>query len=95
MSQKPPSRKIKNLEQLFKALAHKNRLAIVSYLKDYKHASVGSISEAVGTTLHNTSKHLIILEKAGIVTHIEDSTYRMYWLVKHHESIINYIVGKL
>jgi len=95
MHNKLPTRKIKNLEQLFKALSHKNRLAIISYLKDYQHASVGSISESVGTTLHNTSKHLIILEKAGIVTHIEDGTYRMYWLVKHNETIINYIVGKL
>lgn len=59
--------KEKELERTLKALANKRRLAILSYIKKQKEASVGEIADNVKLSLKAASKHLGILAAASIV----------------------------
>ncbi len=95
MAKKQLPKKFTRNETLLKATANKYRLAILEYLRGHEYASVGSISEHVGTSFHNTSKHLWKLEQAHIITFREDGTYRMYHLAKNLNPIAHYIIGKL
>lgn len=95
MAKKQLSKKFIRNELLLKSVANKYRLAILEYLRGHEYASVGAISEHIGASLHNTSKHLWKLEQSRIVTSREDGTYRMYHLVKNIHPIARYIISKL
>lgn len=87
--------KFKKNEILLKAVANNYRLAILEYLRGHEYASVGAIAENIGTSLHNTSKHLYKLEQVKLVSFKEDGNYRMYRLVRHKNPMLNYIVNKI
>lgn len=55
---------MKKLEKIFKALANKKRLEIISFLSKTKRASVGEIAEEINTSIKSTSKHLLTLYHA-------------------------------
>jgi len=55
---------MKKLEKIFKALANKKRLEIISFLSKIKRASVGEIAEEINTSIKSTSKHLLMLYHA-------------------------------
>ena len=59
--------KARELERIFKAFANARRIAILSYLKRRRAATVGEIAEHIRLSFKSTSKHLIILRSAGIV----------------------------
>ena len=59
---------MKELEKQMKALANARRLAILKHLKAKRSASVGEIAEAIKLSFKATSKHLVILYAAGIVS---------------------------
>jgi len=52
--------------EMFKALGHPLRLKIVEFLLKGEHA-VGEIVEHVGAGQSNTSRHLALLKRAGIL----------------------------
>ena len=56
--------KMKKLEKIFKALANKRRLEVLSFLSKTKRASVGEIAEKIQTSTKSTSKHLLVLYHA-------------------------------
>jgi DNA-binding transcriptional ArsR family regulator len=58
---------MKHLEKIFKALANRRRLAIVFYLKRAPGANVGGIAAEIKLSLRATSRHLVQLERAGIL----------------------------
>jgi len=58
----------REIEKILKALGNLRRLAIVTYLKKIKEANVGAISCEIGLSFRSTSRHLLILEKANILT---------------------------
>lgn len=95
MSQKELPKKFSKYESLLKSLANKYRLAILSYLHGHEYASVSAISENIGTSFHNTSKHLAKLEQEKIITYHEDGTYRMYKIEKKISPIASYVIGKI
>lgn len=59
--------KEKELERTLKALANRRRLAILSYLKKEREASVGEIAGEINLSLKATSKHLKIMDAVDII----------------------------
>lgn len=57
----------KKLERVFKAVANRRRLAILTFLKKVGEARVGDIASAIKLSLKATSKHLGILSAIGAV----------------------------
>ena len=57
----------RELERQLKAVANRRRLAIINILRKRKEANVGDIAEAIKLSFTSTSKHLIMLERAGFV----------------------------
>ncbi len=64
---------------LFTALAHPTRLRIVELLTQQEH-TVNEIAEALGLLQPNTSQHLAILSRAGVVKATRDGAARSYGL---------------
>lgn len=55
---------MKRFEKIFKALANKKRLEILTFLNKGKRASVSEVAEQINTSLKSTSKHLLVLYHA-------------------------------
>ncbi len=66
--------------QILKALADKNRLRIINFLKNGE-KSVGEIRPKIGTTQSNVSQHLRILKDAGIVDNRRKGKTVYYFIV--------------
>lgn len=58
---------IRTLERQCKALANARRLTIIRTLKGNNDGTVGDIARAIHLSFRSTSKHLGILERAGIL----------------------------
>jgi DNA-binding transcriptional ArsR family regulator len=58
---------MQRLEKIFKALANRRRLAIVFYLKRVSEATVTSVAVEIKLSLRATSRHLVQLERAGVL----------------------------
>ncbi|MBI4053790.1 MAG: winged helix-turn-helix transcriptional regulator [Candidatus Doudnabacteria bacterium] len=71
---------MKELEKVFRALANRRRLSVVSYLKSNRRASVGEIAGAIKLSLKATSKHLRILNDAEIVEREQRGLTAYYFL---------------
>ena len=66
------------LNQVFFALADPSRRQIVALLREAEELKVTDIAEAFSMSLNGVSKHLKVLERAGIVTRRIDG--REHWL---------------
>jgi predicted transcriptional regulator len=86
---------IKDKTKFFKCLANEHRLAIVIFLKNKKSASVSEISEHVRTSFKATSKHLLYLNKKGILVHNYDAPFVMYSLSTNSLKFIKDIISLL
>ncbi|MDO8561195.1 MAG: winged helix-turn-helix domain-containing protein [bacterium] len=58
---------MKKIEKIFKALANKKRLEILSFLSKNKSASVGELAGKIKTSVKSTSKHLLALYHADFL----------------------------
>lgn len=65
------------LNLTFSALSDPTRRSILSYLAEVGETSVTSIAEQFDWSLPNISKHLRVLEKAGLVKRRKEG--RVYW----------------
>jgi DNA-binding transcriptional ArsR family regulator len=81
-----------DLEKKFKALANRRRLAILSYLKKHKEASVAEIADVIKLSFKATSKHLNILNAVGIAEKDQRSLYVFYCLNPNLESRLRKII---
>lgn len=88
-------KKILVLESLLSACAQRYRIAILMYLKQHEYASVGALSEHVGISFHNTSKHLRILEQENLIHFNHDGNYRLYSLNRNLHPVIHYMLQKI
>ena len=86
---------MKEYEKLFKALANKRRLQILTYLKREKEATVGDVAEHLNLSFRSTSKHLLMLMHAGIVEKDQRSLSAFYALVPHLPPLTKHIVTSL
>ena len=64
-----------NLEQTFAALANKTRLAILDMLAQGE-ATVSELAKPFNMSLPAISKHIKVLEKAGLITQFKQAQFR-------------------
>jgi DNA-binding transcriptional ArsR family regulator len=62
----------------FRALADPTRLRILDYLRNLEEASVGEITEELGASQQNVSKHLSALLTEGFVARRKRGTSSLY-----------------
>ncbi|HEX6781014.1 MAG TPA: metalloregulator ArsR/SmtB family transcription factor [Solirubrobacterales bacterium] len=62
----------------FRALADPTRLRILDHLRNNDEVSVGEITEALGASQQNVSKHLAALHAEGFVTRRKRGTSSLY-----------------
>jgi ArsR family transcriptional regulator, arsenate/arsenite/antimonite-responsive transcriptional repressor len=68
----------KELERAFKSFANRRRIAIVSFLKGRKEASVGDIAQEIKLSFKATSRHLSVLVSAGVLDRDQRSSHMFY-----------------
>lgn len=66
--------------EVFQALAHPSRIAIVELLRDEGEVSVNQICERVGLEQANVSQHLAVLRSRQLVTGRKDGNQVFYSL---------------
>jgi len=62
----------------FRALSDPTRLRILDYLRSHEEASVGELTEILGTSQQNVSKHLSALHAEGFVSRRKRGTSSLY-----------------
>jgi len=62
----------------FRALADPTRLRILDHLRNHDEASVGEITDALGASQQNVSKHLSALHAEGFVARRKRGTSSLY-----------------
>jgi DNA-binding transcriptional ArsR family regulator len=62
------------LDRLFQALADPNRRRVLALLRETGEMRVGDIAAAFDMSLNGVSKHLKVLEKAGLVVRRREGT---------------------
>jgi DNA-binding transcriptional ArsR family regulator len=62
----------------FRALSDPTRLRILDYLRTNEEASVGELTEVLGTSQQNVSKHLSALHAEGFVSRRKRGTSSLY-----------------
>jgi DNA-binding transcriptional ArsR family regulator len=62
----------------FRALSDPTRLRILDYLRNHEEASVGELTEMLGTSQQNVSKHLSALHAEGFVSRRKRGTSSLY-----------------
>lgn len=87
------SMKEKELEKIFKALANRRRLAILTLLKKKKQANVGEIAEAIKLSFKSTSRHLSVLVSSGILDREQSSLYSVYSFSAEQSEILRKILN--
>lgn len=70
----------KDAERILKAFANRRRVAIVAYLKQAREASVGNIAREIRLSFKSTSRHLGVLNSAGILEK-DQRSLRMYYRI--------------
>ncbi len=76
---------MKSFTRVMKALSEASRVKIVKMLQR-KSMCVCELQEALGISQSSVSKHLKILEEAGIVDHAKDGLWVNYYLANGSES---------
>jgi DNA-binding transcriptional ArsR family regulator len=62
----------------FRALSDPTRLRILDYLRSHEEASVGELTQVLGTSQQNVSKHLSALHAEGFVNRRKRGTSSLY-----------------
>jgi len=86
---------LKYLEKILKALANKRRLAILSYLKNQKEASVGDIASEINLSMKATSKHVIILSSLDILEKDQRNLQVFYRISASRTSLVEHLLSIL
>ncbi len=85
----------KKLERVLRALANGRRLAIIAFLKSKHRASVGEIASHLRLSIKATSRHLVILFGAGLVTKEQKSLFVYYRLPETFPEYIRSLIVTL
>jgi len=79
MMQSPlPADAAELIARRFRALADPTRLRIVDHLRRHEEVSAGELTEVLGTSQQNASKHLSALRAEGFVTRRKQGTSSLY-----------------
>lgn len=87
---------IKNTVEVLKSLAEINRLQIVLFLREAEELCACQIIELLGLTGATISKHLSLLQNAGIISSRKEGRWVYYKLSKSSEleSLITWITSR-
>ncbi len=85
----------RKLEKYLKALANRRRLAILSHLKRVSEANVGCIAREMGLSFRAASRHLLLLERVGILDKVQRSKEVFYKISRKLEDFIRVIIFQL
>lgn len=75
----------KTLSRKFKALGNERRLKIIKELLKRKRLTVGEISDSIDLSFRSTSRHLKVLESAGLVGW-EQMSKNIYYFISSETS---------
>jgi len=85
----------KDLEKEIEIFANAHRLAILSFLKKKKSASVGVIADNINVSFKTTSKHLLYLSKKGILKRRYDGPFVLYKISNNLPESVRLIISHL
>jgi DNA-binding transcriptional ArsR family regulator len=85
----------KELEKILKALANRRRLAILAHLKRTQEMSVGNIAKKINLSFAATSRHLVIMERSGILEKEQRNLAVFYRLRKPRLAFIEKLLTEL
>lgn len=75
-----PDDLVELIAQRFRAMAEPMRIRLLDHLRDGE-ATVGELSEALGASQQNISKHLAVLAAAGVLGRRKDGNHVYYRIV--------------
>jgi DNA-binding transcriptional ArsR family regulator len=75
-----PDDVIELIAERFRTLSEPTRIKLLDRLREGE-ASVLELTELIGTTQQNLSKHLGVLQRAGIVARRKQGNFAYYWIV--------------
>lgn len=75
-------------ETIFKALGNRRRIKILKNLLKTTHLSVSEISRRIGLSLKSTSKHLLTLERIGLVKREQKSRWGFYSINSKYKTLL-------
>ena len=81
------------MERELKALANRRRLEVLRYLRDSGRVKVSDIAYKIKISLPATSRHLIMLESAGILEKEQVSLEVFYYLSSRQRSHVREIIS--
>ncbi len=73
---------VRETEKVLKAVANRRRLSILAFLKKRGEATVGEIAEDIKLSFGATSRHLILMEHAGILDK-EQRSIEVHYRIPH------------
>jgi DNA-binding transcriptional ArsR family regulator len=77
-----PDELVELVAERFRALAEPTRIKLLDRLREGE-ASVHELTDAVGSSQQNVSKHLGVLHHAGIVGRRRSGNFVLYYIVDH------------
>ena len=89
------SAKINGLEKILKSLANRRRLTLLAHLKYEGETNVGNLAQKVHLSLQATSRHLLTLERAGILEKDQRGLEVFYQLAGAAEPFIGHLLAEL
>jgi DNA-binding transcriptional ArsR family regulator len=90
-----PDDLVEMIADRFKALAEPTRIKLLDRLRDSE-ATVLELTELIGTTQQNVSKHLGLLQRSGIVARRKQGNFSYYRIVDEHVfSLCEAVCGSL
>lgn len=72
-----PEPLVELIAQRFRVIGEPMRIRLLDHLRD-RDATVGELTEALGVSQQNVSKHLGVLHQAGIVSRTKRGTFAHY-----------------
>lgn len=81
---------IKKVNKIFRSLGNERRLRILSLLLKEGPMSVSNVSEKINLSLKSTSKHLVILDRAGFISGRQHGLNRIYEIEEEIRKILTF-----
>jgi DNA-binding transcriptional ArsR family regulator len=75
-----PDDLVELIAERFRALSEPTRIKLLDRLREGE-ATVLELTELIGTTQQNVSKHLGVLQRSGIVARRKQGNFAYYWIV--------------
>jgi DNA-binding transcriptional ArsR family regulator len=75
-----PDDLVELIAERFRALSEPTRIKLLDHLREGE-ATVLELTEVIGTTPQNVSKHLGVLQRAGIVARRKQGNYAYYRII--------------